>query len=348
MISGADDGAPVLFVHGIKGGRLRDPGGLRWLGPTQALGLDRRPLALPLSWSQGQDRDALLPDGPLQRVLWVSVYGRFLDRASRRHAHLVSFAYDWRRELPETAALLRAELAALADRHGRPARIVAHSMGGLLAWLVLREHPELACGLLVAGTPFGTGVAFAADVHLGAGTGLNRHILSPEAVNSWSSHPVFFPTFGDSGLRSGDRALEHDWYEPGSWEHHGLGVFAEGLVPDPAPWRAHLSQSLSRARATRALLEDPGALVGGQLPIAVLRSSTRPTPSTLLQGGAQAVRGWDMSSGQTVPGDGRVRVESTEPPGLPFEVFETEQSHEVLLDDPSAVEAALAWLVERA
>lgn len=75
---------PVLFVHGIKGGHLRDASGRRWVGAWQALGLDRRPLSAPLEWDDmGQGRDGMRSDGPIERVLWVQVYGPFLAHMRR-------------------------------------------------------------------------------------------------------------------------------------------------------------------------------------------------------------------------------------------------------------------------
>ena len=78
--------------------------------------------------------------------------------------------------------------------------------------------------------------------------------------------------------------------------------------------------------------------------MAVLRGSNRATPSTVLRDGPRAVRGWDVHSGETTPGDCRVRRDATEPPGVPFEVFETDREHASLLDDHAAVDAALGWL----
>ncbi len=345
MSDDLDDGAPLVFVHGIKGGHLRDPGGRRWVGAKQALGLDRRPLSLPLGWTEQQDRDELVPDGPISKVLWVPIYAGFLAAAERRHRAFVPFSYDWRREIPEAAARLIQLLERLAAEHGRPARVVAHSMGGLVTLHALRERPELACGILFAGTPFGTGIGFARDTHQGSVTGLNGRTLSIEAANTWSAHWVFFPTGPDAGLR-GEGPLEHDWYDPASWEQHKLGVFAEGAVPDPASYRAHLQEAMTRARATRTRIEDPGQLAG--VPIAILRSGDHPTPTTVLRGGPKAVRGWDMDTVETTAGDGRVRHPATEPPGLEFRAFESAAGHDALLDDQAGVEAALGWLVAQA
>ena len=340
-----DDGAPVVFIHGIYGGRLRDQRERRWVGVKQALGLDRRPLTAPLTWGEGgQQRDGIQPDGVLTNVLWVDVYKAFLAKARRRLGHVEEFAYDWRRELPEAAAVLTQKLEEIAAKHGRPARIIAHSMGGLVTFLALRERPEIACGVLFAGTPFGTGIGFAKDTHVGNATGVNRAICSPTATCSWSAHWVFFPSDGDTGLRGTNGALDHDWYDPASWEHHRLGVFADDGLEATA-YRAHLTEALTRARATRSALEDPGKLAGAAVPIAVLRSAAHDTGVTVVKDGPRAVRGWDVETVEFASGDGRVKVASTEPPGLPFEVYSTAKKHDGLLNDEAQVDAALAGLV---
>jgi len=344
-MSDIDDGAPLLFIHGIKGGHLRDGSGRRWVGVKQALGLDRRPLSSPLGWSDGkQDTDDLVPDGPIANVLWVPIYKPFLQAAARRHPTFVEFSYDWRREIPESADRLIARLEQLAAEHGRPARVIAHSMGGLVTLHALRRRPELTCGVLFAGTPFGTGIGFARDTHLGAPVGLNKSILGVEAANTWAAHWVFFPHGPDAHLREGTRSLDHDWYDVASWEHHKLGVFAGG-VPGVDAYRAHLAEALPRARETRRLLEDPGALAGAGVPIAILRSGDHDTPDTVVKDGPKAVRGWDVDSVEYVPGDHRVKTANAEPPGLEFEAFHTAKAHDSLLDDHAQVEAALGWLV---
>lgn len=87
----------------------------------------------------------------------TDVYGQFLDALAKRGfvqgANFETFAYDWRRDLRETA-----EDFALAMRQvaAPEINIVAHSMGGLVVRLALLRHPEVAKRVrcyVQAGTP---------------------------------------------------------------------------------------------------------------------------------------------------------------------------------------------------
>ena len=247
------DDAPLVFVHGIMGGRLLDERGrVRWIGSRQALGLDRRPLIAPITWGEEQDRDDLVPDGPLGSVLGVPVYGRFLTWVRRRSRDVRGLAYDWRRDLPESVERLRVLLVDLREQHGRPARVVAHSMGGVVTWLLLREHPALASGVLFAGVPFRPGISFGGGMHGGTRIGLNPGLANAAAHCSWTAPYAFFPD-GDPQVQG---AVEHDWYDADAWQRNGLGVFADPAI-DPGPWRAHLGRALACARRTRTLLDHP-------------------------------------------------------------------------------------------
>ncbi len=338
------DDAPLVFVHGILGGRMLDGAGrLRWISPLQALGIDRRPLTSPITWSEaGQDRDDLVPDGPLDAVLGVPVYRRFLRWAAARSCDFQPLAYDWRRDLPESVERLRVHLQALADRHGRPARLVAHSMGGLVSWLLLREHPHLVSGVLFVGVPFGPGISFGGGMHAGHRMGLNSRIADVVAHGSWTAPHAFFPA-GDAQVQGAD----HSWYDASSWQRQGLGVFADP-DRDPEPWLAHLRRALEASATTRARLDEPHPNPESLPPLAVLSGVGNGSVQAAIKGGPASVRGWDFRSGPSIDGDGSVSVPSTFPPGdLELQSATSTVAHQQLLDDLPAVEALLSGLVAR-
>ncbi|WP_144289900.1 CHAT domain-containing protein [Ideonella sp. A 288] len=121
--------AVLVVLPGIMGSELADfaeqaEGDPVWLSmralPSGALAK----LAL-------DDDDRLRATG-----LMVVAYEQLLCAAQDRY-HLVPFAFDWRRSIADTGRQLRQLLAEtiapLAERHGVPVHLLAHSMGGLVA-----------------------------------------------------------------------------------------------------------------------------------------------------------------------------------------------------------------------
>lgn len=142
---------PAVFVlPGILGSNLKRDDARIWLSWRLVNGLKRLEYRPP--------KDGIEPDGPVERV-----YGDLAGFLARTH-EVVEFAFDWRKPLEEEARRLAKEIsAALAARKktGRPVRILAHSMGGLVARAMQLEEPAVwdrmmavpGARLLMLGTP---------------------------------------------------------------------------------------------------------------------------------------------------------------------------------------------------
>ncbi|MEO5732296.1 MAG: hypothetical protein ABIN96_15495, partial [Rubrivivax sp.] len=149
-----DPQKPAVFVlPGILGTNLKQAGDRIWLSPRLIGGFTR------LAY-QPNDADTVLDDGPIGMV--YSDLTAFLDASHE----VIPFGYDWRRPLEEEAARLAKRVREALDARTetrQPVRILAHSMGGLLArtmqlvdpdtWRDLMAHPEAR--LLMLGTPNG-------------------------------------------------------------------------------------------------------------------------------------------------------------------------------------------------
>ena len=79
-----------------------------------------------------------------------------------QHSHeVIPFAYDWRRSVKAAATLLAVEVDNALRRTQKPVRIIAHSMGGLVARAMIAIRPDLwdrmcerdGAQLLMLGTP---------------------------------------------------------------------------------------------------------------------------------------------------------------------------------------------------
>ena len=193
----------VIVIPGIMGSRLETADGTIW-------GL-RRAVRAGLPWRRGQslaplavaedERDGrstrVKPHGLLGFAFWVPVFGGFepygdLFRRLRRHsvsdAAVVAFGYDWRLPVEVNAARLATTMdqeltkwradpdqqaAALLNPDDRPAQIVlvAHSMGGLLAYGLRRIPGALdeVRAVVTLGTPFHGSVRALELISHGAG-----------------------------------------------------------------------------------------------------------------------------------------------------------------------------------
>lgn len=143
---------PAVFVlPGILGSNLKLDGKRIWLGFRFVNGLKR------LAWDPAT-AGRVEPDGPIG-----GTYDDLIERLADTH-EVIAFAYDWRRPIEDEARrLAQAVDAALLARSasGQPVRLIAHSMGGLVARAMQLEAPDtwkrlMAHGgarLLMLGTP---------------------------------------------------------------------------------------------------------------------------------------------------------------------------------------------------
>ena len=143
----------VFLLPGILGSNLKVDGKRIWLGWRIVNGLKR------LAYNPRR-ADRVEPDGPLDRV-----YDDLGDFLSSSH-EVIEFGFDWRRPIEDEARRLAAAVTMALDARaatGTPVRLLAHSMGGVLArtmqleqpqvWKRMISHPDAR--VLMLGTPNG-------------------------------------------------------------------------------------------------------------------------------------------------------------------------------------------------
>lgn len=149
----AADRPAVFVLPGILGSNLKLDGKRIWLGFRFVNGLKR------IAWDP-KTASHVEPDGPIGMV-----YDDLIDRLADTH-EVIPFAYDWRRPIEDEARRLAAAVdLALTARSAsqQPVRIVAHSMGGLVARTMRLEKPDTwkrmmardGARFLMLGTPNG-------------------------------------------------------------------------------------------------------------------------------------------------------------------------------------------------
>lgn len=362
------ESAPLVFVHGLNGAMLADSSGdLQYVTALQALGLSTPDLRLPLEWEDGaQARDDLQALRPVLEVpvlpgVAVDVYRPFVDRMLAREGRpFFAFAYDWRRDNNENADRLREFLEALRSDYGRPARIVAHSMGGMLTLAALNEAPELVERVVFAGVPFKGGPGYLDNLYLGTSIGFNGELLGPEVIFSHPSVYSFFPSDQpwETQVVAADaegRPLELDFYSLEAWRKNGFGMYA----PQNAEWAADakrlteretfLRMTLSRAKAFRSRL-TPRRPAAAYPPALVVMSRVHPTLNRIRRippAPEESVPRWDFEAEPKQPGDGSVLYAHALPPApIACDVQLTSYDHVGLLNDPEAQDAIEAFFAK--
>jgi CHAT domain-containing protein/pimeloyl-ACP methyl ester carboxylesterase len=69
-------------------------------------------------------------------------YRKLCEHLANSH-EVIPFAYDWRKSVGDTAKLLAAEVEKALGRSTHPVRLLAHSMGGLVARAMIAQRPEI-------------------------------------------------------------------------------------------------------------------------------------------------------------------------------------------------------------
>jgi pimeloyl-ACP methyl ester carboxylesterase len=263
---------PTVVVPGIMGSGLLRPDGTRvWLNLGNAMGQHR--LGLPFRLPLRDAVDDLRPgsllgiDHVMPRLFGFTEYYDLLEllegagfRAAARDereglVHHV-FAYDWRRDLVESAARLEAALDALAEARDEPdlrVNLVGHSMGGLVARSYLRYGSAEPGGpvtwagarrvrnLILVATPNGGSVPALEAMLYGARVGFSYTTLASSVVSRLPSVYQLLPPRGTPALLD-HRAepLDVDLHDVLTWKRLGWGPYGPKPMqrvmgaPDPA------------------------------------------------------------------------------------------------------------------
>jgi len=213
---------PVIFVPGIKESMLTDSfGRVLWLKLASCFKKTD-----PLIFREGETTNTV---GVLDRLTFFPILleykpcFRFMRRLALGKNGYV-FGYDWR-DYPDAIASRLGELVnRVIEETGEKPSLVAHSFGGLIAHSVAKEQPEKIDKLVYVSVPFRPGVNFFKDIHKGRKVGLNKDILSKEAIFSHPSSFALVPQRG-SGNWSGKELMDAK-----TWEENKWSVFADREV----------------------------------------------------------------------------------------------------------------------
>lgn len=238
-------------------------------------------------------------------------YRELCEYLSGSH-EVIPFAYDWRRSVADAAKLLAIELDKALARSKQPVRIVAHSMGGLVARAMIAASGDLwdrICErdggrLLMLGTP-------------------NR-----------GSHDIVEALLGTAATVQQLALLDltHTTAQVSGIVANFPGVLEllpqEGKFFDDATWQAYRASRSGAALPDKGLLSNARSVLDQLKPDAVMSHTDRVLYVAGTSG--RTVTGVDIVDGRvvlsvTTEGDGRVTYQSGRLPGVP--VWYMEATH---------------------
>ena len=352
MARGSDQPAsakPAVFVlPGILGSHLKVDGKRIWLGWRLINGLKR----LEYPDAAGHKVE---PGGPVGLS-----YDALMDFLGQTH-EVIEFSYDWRQPIEQEAQRLAAHVqAALAarDKSGQPVRIVAHSMGGLVARTMQLECPDIwaqmmsrpGARLLMLGTP-NAGSWAPMQVLSGDDTFGNALVAFGAPFQDHAARKLMaqFPGFIQlqQSLVDDPRALDrHETWaklaaddlaqiEANSWWHDDTrqtNAYRWGV-----PEQSVLDAAVALRRRLDAQHDTLWPELTNQVVLVVGRAKFTPDGYEIGNDGLVYLNSPDA-------GDGRVTLASAMLPGVP--TWQVDSEHGSLPDQHSAFDAYLELLVE--
>jgi tetratricopeptide (TPR) repeat protein len=325
--SAPDANKPAVFVlPGILGSHLKQglpPHDDRiWLGPRLLGGFDR------LTYQPG-GADHVADDGPIGLV-----YDKLLAYLETTH-EVIPFGFDWRRPIEEEAQRLAERMRHALDvrkSSGQPVRVLAHSMGGLLArtvqlvapdvWGRLMAHADAR--LVMLGTPNGGSwapmqVLSGDDTFGNALTAIGSPFANRKARTLMARMPGFLQL--QAGLLDRKLALDQEatWQQLAqddfrreqerSWWQRYAGDVATAAYEWGVPPQAVLDQA--RALRTKLDTQLAGALKTSASKMRLVVGHAKSTPDGF-ELGSDGLVYLDLQDG----GDGRVPLASALLPGV--------------------------------
>ncbi len=304
----ASPSEPLVFLPGILGSKLYRGDQVLWGDRSSYLRFDQ----LRLKEGDGIEARGLIESirvlGPFRIKQYTSLIDHLEDLGYERGETLFLYPYDWRKSNFITAQELQAFIDATPELSIGSFNILAHSMGGLVARILIDRHPagRRVGRYITMGTPY-RGSLYALESFVEGFSGLARFLSGDQET----VREVMF------SFESGYELLpDPDWnvccYAGSSWEErqqidiHDLQHWRDWWAPPSFRTPEGLSfiqKGLGRRAELHAIVSKPiNARVGYHATIA---TGLVPTKAKV-----QFNKTGDVSLWKYYPGDGTVDLQS--------------------------------------
>lgn len=312
---------PVIFIPGTKGSTLAQENDGVWLTSSQLLG-DTTPLIF-------EKNDGFIGvDGILTRLTLIpgiisyAPY-QYISAQLACAPESYFFYYDWRKNPADHVALLSALVDRVHIETGKKPSIIAHSMGGLIAHYYLKENSAKINKVVYISVPFAPGLSFLEDINQGSRVGLNKTILSKEALFSQPGSFALLPHAGDKLYK------EQSLFDASVWQENHLSVFQNGGVLEE-----DFTQVLSGIESFHQGLDMPVQMPNQFL---IVAGDCIPTLHSINNDGTKNFK----------PGDGRVVADGSYPvefADLSTQMFRACVTHDKQMNDEALVGKVFEFL----
>lgn len=219
---------PVVIMGGYRGSVLRDrrTGRRVWIPLRAGLNIRRVDLSVGIDDAdEEQEADVhLYASGMLTHIGPVDISKNLIRQLDAlEDVTVYDFGYDWRLSCEFNSKRLATLLKKIKDKFGKPAIVIAHSMGGLIAHHAMQSSPELFRGLLYAGVPSSC-PNILGPLRYGDAVLLSSRVLTARVNFLMRSSYVFLPLNGHCFVDAKDPNTRYDldFFDVNTWIEYNL------------------------------------------------------------------------------------------------------------------------------
>jgi len=237
----------IIFIPGFKGSQLYDQHDkLIWPNVMRSQ-FSRRSLQYSIPDLDLYNKNIFYSSDIVRSVnllpyLWQKdIYGNFLTNLESQidnQTKLITFGYDWRKNLVEVTLSLNTLVNKLIAAGNKKIDVISHSMGGLIAAYLLR-HGRCASvsadeewvlsryinKVIFVAVPFQGAIKVLRDLISGTKLGFNHSLLSAKALCTFPSIYCLLPCYENAITKSSNNVLtELSAHDPTIWDDYQFSL----------------------------------------------------------------------------------------------------------------------------